>query len=150
MSSSLQNISFLGQVALPLFIIWAIALILSFFRREIEFIWKAFFTLIFFFYVILFYQEIMASYVRLVHDYPYEIRNYIYGIGKAYFFALIILWPLVLLRIYYSASDYLSERIIKTMVMATMFYWAGFSIWLIFHKNISYFLENRFVEWIKL
>ncbi|MEM7181541.1 MAG: hypothetical protein AAF518_11555 [Spirochaetota bacterium] len=147
---SSANFSFLEQIALPMFVFWGIGLVLSFFRSSIELIWKAFFLLIYFFYFSLFYGEISQGYQRLVNNYPYEIVNYIYGLGKTYFYTLLLLWPLVLIRIYYSASEILSYAIIKALVLATLVYWAGFAIWLVFYKQITYFLETRLVELLRL
>ena len=144
------NFSFLQQIALPMFIFWGLALVLSFFRSSIELIWKAFFLLIYLFYFILFYAEIANGYQRLVNNYPYEIVNYVYGLGKTYFYTLLLLWPLVLIRIYYSASEALSHAIIKTMILATILYWLGFSMWLLFYKQITYFLETRLVELLRI
>ena len=73
--------AFIDQITLPLFILWIIGLILSFFRRDLDFLWKAFFLLIFMFYVIQFHEELFAGYYRFKYNYAKEIVNWIYGIG---------------------------------------------------------------------
>ena len=69
--------AFIDQITLPLFILWIIGLILSFFRRDLDFLWKAFFLLIFMFYVIQFHEELFAGYYRFKYNYAKEIVNWI-------------------------------------------------------------------------
>ncbi|MCB1159312.1 MAG: hypothetical protein H7A25_08260 [Leptospiraceae bacterium] len=142
--------NFLEQIIFPLFILWALGAILAFFRRDLDFIWKAFFLLIFFFYFILFYEDIFRGYFRLINSYPHELIGYISGIGKVYFFALLFLWPITLIRIFYSASGHLSHLSIRVLVYSTLFYWFCYGIWLVFHNQMDRFFSYKLIEFLKL
>lgn len=141
--------TFIEQIIAPIFILWFIGLILSFFRRDLEFLWKAFFLLIFLFYVIQFHEEIFAAYYRFKYNYAKEIVNWIYGIGKATYYFLFISWALTLIRIYYSASGFLSELMIRIQVIITLLYWVLFYIYTLFQLRIDNFLLNTLVNFLR-
>ena len=141
--------TFIEQIISPLFILWIIGLILSFFRRDLEFLWKAFFLLIFLFYVIQFHEELFAGYYRFKYNYAKEIVNWIYGIGKASYYFILISWPITLTRIYYSASGILSDISIRIQVIVTVLYWFLFLIYSNFQVRIDNFLLNTLVHFLR-
>ncbi len=141
--------TFIEQITLPIFILWVIGLILSFFRKDLDFLWKAFFLLIFMFYVIQFHEELFASFYRFKYNYAKEIVSWIYGLGKATYYFLLISWPLSLIRIYYSATDYLSELTIRIQVIITVAYWFSFYIYTLFQARIDNFLLNTLVHFLR-
>ena len=104
-----------------------VTLIPFFPSNDLEFLWKAFFLLIFLFYVIQFHEEIFAAYYRFKYNYAKEVVNWIYGIGKATYYFLFISWAITLIRIYYSASGFLSELTIRIQVIITLLYWVLFN-----------------------
>ncbi len=141
--------TFIDQITLPIFILWIIGLILSFFRKDLDFLWKAFFLLIFMFYVIQFHEELFAAFYRFKYNYAKEIVNWIYGMGKATYYFLLISWPLSLIRIYYSATGYLSELTIRIQVIITVAYWFSFYLYTLFQIKIDNFLLNTLVHFLR-
>ena len=69
--------TFIDQIILPIFILWLIGIILSFFKRDLEFLWKAFFLLFFLFYVIQFHEELFLGFYRFKYNYAKEIVGWI-------------------------------------------------------------------------
>lgn len=136
----------IDQIALPLFVIWFLGLILVSFRGDIEFLWKITFIFIFVFYLFQFWPEINKSYIRLTEYYPGEIINWIYGIGKAAYFFLIIVWPVSLIRMFYSAANNLSKTIIITLISATMIFWIIFLIRMEYAEQIDLFIQTKLIQ----
>lgn len=141
--------TFIDQITLPIFILWIIGVTLSFFRKDLDFLWKAFFLLIFLFYVIQFHEEIFAGFYRFKYNYAKEIVNWIYGIGKACYYFLFLSWPISLIRIYYSASGYLSDVTIKLQVLLTVVYWFLFYFYSLFQNQIDNFMFNTLVHFLR-
>ena len=141
--------TFIDQIILPIFILWLIGIILSFFKRDLEFLWKAFFLLFFLFYVIQFHEELFLGFYRFKYNYAKEIVGWIYGIGKASYFFLLLSWPISLIRIYYSASGYLSEITIRIQVIVTVVYWILFYMYTLFQFRIDNFLMNTLVNFLR-
>ncbi|HMV43436.1 MAG TPA: hypothetical protein PK079_06665 [Leptospiraceae bacterium] len=141
--------TFIDQITLPIFITWIVGLILVFFRRDLDFLWKAFFLLIFLFYIIQFHEEIFAGFYRFKYNYAKEIVSWIYGLGKATYYMLLFTWPLSLFRIYYSAAGYLSEITIRLQVGLNVVYWIGFYFYSIFQTKIDNFLMNTLVHFLR-
>lgn len=141
--------TFIEQITLPIFIVWIVGLLLAFFRRDLEFLWKAFFLLIFLFYVIQFHEDLFSAYYRLKYNYAKELVGWIYGLGKATYYMLLLTWPLSLIRIYYSAAGYLSEITIRIQITVNVIYWMGFYIYTVFQARIDNFLMNTLVQFLR-
>ena len=101
------------------------------------------------FYVIQFHEEIFAGYYRFKYNYAKEIVNWIYGIGKASYYFILLSWPINLIRIYYSASGFLSEITIRIQVIVTVSYWFLFYIYAVFQPSIDNFLLNTLVHFLR-
>lgn len=141
--------TFIEQISIPIFVLWIIGLVLVAFRKDLDYLYKSIFLLVFAFYVIVFFPDLARSYYRIKENYPIEIRNWIYGLGKLYFYFLLVLWPVTLIRVFYSASGYLSHVAIKTLIGFTVFYWILFGFWLLWQQPIDNFLNNQFLQIIK-
>ena len=150
MSEITTQLTFIDQIILPLFIIWGIALVLSLFREDTEFLWKIIFLFIYVFYFFQFLPEITISMNRLIKSYPYEIVNWLSGFGKMFYFFLLVIWPVMLLRFFYSASGHISKASIAALISATLLYWIAFFIWSVYHDQIQLFLHNYFIPWITI
>lgn len=141
--------NFIDQITLPLFIVWAAGLLLAFFRKDLDFLWKAFFLVIFAFYIVHFYPELVNSFFRFKANYAKELVQWIYGIGKGTYYFLFIVWPLVLMRFYYTASQNFSEMVIKSLVIVTLCFWTGYFVYSFFEASIDNFLLNRLVNFLR-
>ena len=150
MSEVTAQLTFIDQIILPLFIIWGVALILSLFREDTEFLWKILFLFIYVFYFFQFLPEITLSLNRLLKSYPYEIVNWISGFGKMLYFLLLIIWPVTLLRFFYSASGEVSKTTMVALITVTLVYWIMFFIWSVYHDAIQLFLHDTFIPWITI
>lgn len=141
---------FMDQFIFPLFLIWMVGIFLLSFRREIDYYYKITFLFIFVFYGFQFYPDIVKAYERFVNNYPAEIVNWLYGFGKITFYFLLILWPVSLIRIFYSASDNLSRTLMNIMISVTLMYWIGFFLCVKFEVEIDTFLHGTFIRWITI
>ena len=133
------------QFILPLFTLWFIGMVLVMFRSDVEFLWKITFVFIFVFYLFQFLPEINGSLNRLTANYPAEIVSWIYGLGRLSYFFLLIVWPVSLIRIFYSASNNISRTIIVTLISVTMIYWILFFLYIEFSDKIDWFMQNRLI-----
>ncbi|TGN19916.1 hypothetical protein [Leptospira idonii] len=132
----------LESIAFPILFLWFIGLLLVLFRRDLEPHWKFFFFLVFCFYMVQFFPEFLAGISRFRDQPKRELLIWISGLGNATYVFLFLLWPLVLVRIYYSASNQLSKTLIPVLSYGTVVYWALFFLWSFYSKEWSRFLED--------
>ena len=137
-------ITFFDYLVLPFFLIWFLSIVFIFFRRDIELIWKLLFLVIFLFYFFHLEPEIEASYKRISKNYLLEIYYWIISFPKLFYFFLLFCWPVVLLRIYFSASYILSIKVIKTLISFTGLYWVLFIIYSKYSKQIDILIRKIF------
>lgn len=140
----------IDQITLPIFIFWGIGVILVFFRKDLELLWKAFFLLIYVFYIFQFFPEILLGYQRLVSNYPREIVNWIKGCGQIFYYFLLLVWPVLLVRVFYTASGNLSMLSIRLMVFATILYWIFFYCYVFFGAEINTFLDVKLIQFLQI
>ncbi len=143
----MEPISWIDQIVFPVFLIWFVGLILVLFRKDLEILWKVSFLFLFVVYLILFGKEWSASLDRLEENPGWEIRNYIYGSGKAIFYFLFILWPITMVRLFYTGSRELAKHTASLMSTVTILYWFGFWMYYQFMNEIDHFFSGRFQEW---
>ncbi|MCC5814647.1 MAG: hypothetical protein JJT78_07820 [Leptospira sp.] len=139
--------TFIDQIVLPVFIIWFLGLVLVFFRKDIDLHWKISFLFLFIVYFVVFGREWSAALDRLEEQPSWEIRNWIYGIGKALFYFLFILWPITLIRLFYSSSKELARLTSSIIVSVTVVYWFLFWLYFRFQESVDGFFYGRFLEW---
>ncbi|MBE7411628.1 MAG: hypothetical protein L6Q54_03400 [Leptospiraceae bacterium] len=138
------------KIVFPLFLIWAIGIFLLSFRKEIDYYYKITFLFIFVFYGFQFYPDLVKAYDRLEKNYTIEIVSWLYGFGKVTFYFLLILWPVSLVRIFYSASETLSRTLIHILISVTLLYWIGFFLYIKFETEVDLFFYGTFVRWITI
>jgi uncharacterized membrane protein YfcA len=143
----MESITWIDQIVFPVFILWFVGIILVLFRKDLEILWKVSFLFLFVVYLILFGKEWSLALDRLESNPGWEIRNYIYGMGKAIFYFLFILWPITMIRLYYTGSKELAKHTASLLVTITIIYWMLF--WLYFHfmYEVDEFFSGRFQEW---
>ncbi|MCZ8344250.1 MAG: hypothetical protein O9301_14540 [Leptospira sp.] len=132
----------LEALALPVLFLWFVGLLLTFFRRDLEPHWKFFFFLVFCFYMVQFFPEFWLGVSRFQLSPKAEFRLWISFLGPAVYVFLFFLWPLVLIRIYYSASNQLSKTLIPALAYGTVVYWALFFLWSFYSKEINDWLNS--------
>jgi len=142
--------SLLDQIVFPVFFSWMIGLFLVSFRKDVDFLWKVTFLFIFVFYFFQFYPDFIKSYERLAKNYPAEIIQWIYGLGKASYYFLLIVWPVSLIRMFYSGSESLSRTLIVVLISSTMIFWIGFFFWSKYETEIDSFLNGPFTRLISI
>lgn len=113
----------LQALLLPLFLLWFAALGLLCFRGEIAWIWKGAGLFIFLFYTLFFGEELLKSWDRYTMQFLMEFPRFLTNFMKLLPFLLLLFWPVFLLIAYNSNSIRRSERIIRNMVLLTLFYW---------------------------
>ncbi|TGK19848.1 hypothetical protein [Leptospira stimsonii] len=139
----------LEQIVFPIFLFWFCGLTLVLFRSDFEFVWKIIFVFIFIFYFFQYFPELKTSYERLTASYPVEILSWIYGMGRGIYFFLLFLWPVALIRIFYSASPQVSKSLAKALVSVTLIYWGGFILYNNFSPEVDAFLKGTFLKFLK-
>jgi hypothetical protein len=125
--------------------IWGIAILLLWFRSKIELFWKLVATLIFLFYIWFFYNDFSQSFSSFKADWYISILEFIKEIITIIFAGLLIIWPTILIIIFYKASDVGSEKLLKFMCLLTIILWVAFIIYSFFNSGI----ENFFYETLK-
>ncbi len=136
----------IDQIAFPILFFWFLGLMLSFFRKDLEPHWKFFFFLVFCFYLVQFFPEFIAGINRWKLDPKKEILLWLEGISKALYVFLFLLWPLVLIRIFYTSANNLSKTVIPLLAYTTIAYWALFLVWSLYSKEWSDFFQNLVPE----
>lgn len=132
----------LDILAFPTLFIWFVGLLLTFFRRDLEPHWKFFFFLVFCFYLVQFFPEFRSGIDRWKANPKEEVLTWIFAMGNATYVFLFFLWPLVLVRIYYSASNQLSQTLIPILAYGTVVYWVLFFLWSYYSKEWNQLLET--------
>jgi uncharacterized membrane protein YfcA len=141
-----SELTWIDQIVVPIFLIWFIGLILVFFRKNLDLHWKFSFLFIFVIYIIVFGKEWSQALDRLEANPGWEVRNWIYGLGKALFYFLFILWPISLVRMFYSTSRELVVLTSNILVTVTISYWFLFWLYFQFQSEIDQFFMTRFME----
>ncbi|MCZ8157312.1 MAG: hypothetical protein O9264_14380 [Leptospira sp.] len=134
--------SLIEYLAFPILFVWFIGLLLTFFRRDLEPHWKFFFFLVFCFYMVQFFPEFWAGVARWKANPKTELLSWLSALGNATYVFLFLLWPLVLVRIYYSAANNLSKTLIPLLSYGTVIYWVLFLLWSYYSKEWNEFLEK--------
>lgn len=132
----------LETLAFPVLFVWFVGLLLTLFRKDLEPHWKFFFFLVFCFYMVQFFPEFWLGVGRFQQNPKEEILIWISALGNALYVFLFFLWPLVLIRIYYSASNQLSKTLIPVLAYGTVIYWAVFFLWSLYSKEFSEWLRS--------
>lgn len=139
--------TFIDQIALPVFLFWFLGLVLVFFRKDLDLHWKISFLFLFVVYAIVFGNEWSSALDRLEENPVWEVRNWFYGIGKAIFYFLFLLWPITLIRLFYSSSKELARLTASLMVTVTVVFWILFWLYFRFQESIDVFLYRELIKY---
>ncbi|TGK05201.1 hypothetical protein EHQ53_16280 [Leptospira langatensis] len=142
--------SLLQQIVFPIFLLWFVGLTLVLIRNDIEIIWKIATFFVFVFYFFQFFPELKEAYERLSKSYPAEILSWIYGLPRAFYFFLLFIWPITVIRMYYTASSTVANMAARTLVAATMVYWIFFLVYHQFSAPIDEFMKTKFIDYITM
>ncbi len=141
--------NFIEETILPVFLVWFSALILVMFRGDLDLHWKISLFLCFVVYLIVFSPEWSRALDRLEEHPGFEIRNWIRGVGKLTFYFLFLLWPVTLIRIYYSVSGELAKEAAAILTGATVGFWFLFWLYFQFQETCEEFLNQTLIEYFQ-
>ena len=113
----------LKAILLPLFLLWFVALLLSFTRRDLATIWKFSSLTIFIFYTMWFWPELSYLWNGYTNHFIREISQFFDSLIQIFPLLLIFSWPCILLLSYNSKTISGSERVLQNIVLLTLFYW---------------------------
>ena len=125
--------------------IWAIAILLLWIRPRIELFWKIVATCIFVFYIWFFFNELALSFNIFKADWYISIIEFFKEILIIIFAGMFIIWPVVLIIIFYKANDIGSEKLLRFICLLTIILWVAFIIYFFFSLKV----ENFFYETLK-
>ena len=125
------------------FSFWGITVLLLWFRPRIEIFWKLIATVIFAFYVWFFFNELVNGYHSFISGWYIAVINFLKEILIITFAGLFIIWPVVLILIFYKANDMGAERLLKFLCVLTLILWILFIAYFFFSEGIvKFFYET--------
>lgn len=123
--------------------LWGLGLIFLWIRRRIEIFWKLFATLILIFYIWFFHEEIRDGYDSFRSGWYTSIIDFLKELIAIIFTNLFLLWPLILIHIFYKADDIGAEKLLKFMCIITLILWVIFVIYVFYNRGIDEFLYEN-------
>ncbi|WCL50520.1 hypothetical protein [Leptospira sp. GIMC2001] len=144
-----QSLGWLDLVVFPIFLTWFIGLILVLFRKDIEIQWKISFIFLFVVYMVVFGKEWANGLDRLEANPGWEIRSWIYSIGKLTFYFLFLIWPITMIRMFYSVSREWVSRTASLLITITVIFWFFFWLYYQFQLEVDKFFDTRFLEFFQ-
>ncbi len=123
-----------------IFCLWAIAIIMLWFRPRIEIFWKIIATVIFAFYVWFFHEELVKGYGQFIAQWYTAVLAFLKELLSIVFVTMFIIWPVSLVLIFYKANDMGAERLLKFLCILTLVLWIVFIIYYFFSEGIDSFL----------
>jgi len=125
------------------FFIWGITVLLLWFRPRIELFWKIIATLIFIFYLWFFFNELKTSFVAFKADWYLSIIEFLKELLIIFFAGMLIIWPVVLIIIFYKANDIGAEKLLRFLCLVTIILWIVFIFYFFFNTGIEkFFYQN--------
>ena len=125
------------------FSFWGITLLLLWFRPRIEIFWKLIATVIFVFYVWFFFNELVSGYHSFISGWYIAVINFLKEILIITFAGLFIIWPVVLILIFYKTNDMGAEKLLKFLCILTLILWILFIAYFFFSEGIvKFFYET--------
>jgi hypothetical protein len=125
------------------FSIWGITVLLLWFRPRIELFWKIIATLIFIFYLWFFFNELQTSFAAFKTDWYLSVIEFLKEILIIFFAGMLIIWPVVLMIIFYKANDIGAEKLLRFLCLLTIILWIVFIIYFFFSTGIEkFFYQN--------
>jgi hypothetical protein len=125
------------------FSIWGFTVLLLWFRPKIELFWKIIATLIFIFYVWFFLNELKTSFTSFKAEWYLSIIEFLKELLIIIFAGMLIIWPLVLVIIFFKANDMGAEKLLRFVCLLTLVLWIVFIIYFFFSTGVEkFFYEN--------
>lgn len=125
--------------------IWAIALLLLWFRRGIGPLWKITATAAFVFYCVFFQNEIAAGLQSIKQNWYVSFLDFVRGLFRTVFTDMFFLWPVALFTVFVKADDIGSEKLLRFMFILSIFLWICFLLYFNFDASI----DNFFYETLR-
>ena len=127
---------------------WAIGLILTWFRSNIDLFWKIAATLMLLFYCWFFFEGITKGIEHLRSDWYIFVLDFFKEFMTLVFVNLFFLWPLALFMIFFKSDDIGSEKLLRFMCILTVASWIIFLAYFYFGKHIGVFFYETLKQMI--
>lgn len=125
------------------FSLWGLSVIMLWFRPRIEIFWKIVATLILGFYIWFFFPELKNGFYAFRGAWYLAVLDFLKEILTIVFTVMFIIWPAVLIGIFYKADDIGAEKLLKFLCLLTLALWILFIIYFFFNAGIDkFFYEN--------
>jgi len=124
------------------FSLWAISIVMLWFRPRVEIFWKIIATIIFAFYVWFFHEDLLTGYEKFTAQWYTAVLAFFREILSILFVTLFIIWPVALILVFYKANEMGAEKLLKFMCIMTMILWIIFIIYYFFNEGIDNFLYD--------
>ena len=119
--------------------IWGFAILLLWIRPRVELFWKIVATIIFIFYIWFFFNELTLSFSSLKADWYIAIIEFFKEVLIIIFSGMFIIWPIILIVIFYKANDIGSEKLLRFICVLTIVLWVAFIIYSFFSSGVENF-----------
>ncbi|MCB1326912.1 MAG: hypothetical protein H7A21_03375 [Spirochaetales bacterium] len=113
----------IGSLLLPLFLLWALGTLLLLLRKEMAWAWKISALLVFAFYCGWMFPALKQSYEAMGPDPLQEVIALLKALIAVLPVVLLVVWPVMALVAYFTAISQQAERIVRNLVLVTLFYW---------------------------
>ena len=122
---------------------WVLGTVLLWFRPRIEPFWKIVATLIVIFYCWFFFDDISRGFTTFTSSWYVSILDFLKELVTLVFINLFLLWPVVLVLVFYKADDIGAEKLLRFMCVLTLVLWVVFVIYFYFSSGIDrFFYQN--------
>lgn len=122
---------------------WTISIFFLWLRPRIEIFWKIIATLIYILYVWFFWDDVVSGYALFKAKWFVVTLAFLKELLVLVFVNLFLIWPLLLIYIFYKADDIGAERLLKFFVIFSVVIWIVLVLYVYFSGNIEvYLLEN--------
>jgi len=133
----------------PIFIfLWGFGIVFLWYRPRIEIFWKIIATILFAFYVWFFHEEITRGFAAIKADWFVIILSFLKDLLSLAFVSLFLLWPLLLMVIFYKSDDISAENLLKVICIITVVVWILFVAYVMYDKKIDPFLFDKVRSYI--
>lgn len=129
-------------------ILWGLAILLLWFRPRIEIFWKIVATVIYILTFLFFKDELVAGYNSFAAGWYISILSFLKEALILLFSGTFLIWPVVLVNIFYKADDMGAEKLLKFLSVMTLLLWILFLVYAYFHTGIDKFLYENMQKMI--
>lgn len=123
---------------------WSIGLIFLWIRPRIEIFWKIISTLIYLLYLWFFWDDVVSGFDLFQAKWYAVSLNFLKELIVLLFMNLFLLWPILLIFVFYKANDLGAENLLKFFAIFTIVIWVIFIIYVYFSSDVDTFLLDSF------